>query len=130
MITLLLMAGLAAAQPDPMTGYYGARLTIDITQGGDYHGVRVFARDHTYRDTFSDEGLSLQARGRWSLEDGKVCTLADTPGARKYCNVGLGKKVGDSWTDADPYTGNPVRFTLEPGGSEPQEGGGERRQAQ
>jgi hypothetical protein len=116
-----------AAEPDPMAGFYGARLKIEITSGGDYRGVRTFSADHTFRDTFTDDGLAGSAVGRWTIEDGKICVRADAPGARKYCNPGLGKKVGDTWTDEDPYTHNPVRFTLEPAGSEPQEGGGVRR---
>jgi hypothetical protein len=135
MIRFAMLTGLAAAaalsagaaEPDPMAGYYGARLQIDLSSGGDYHGIRVFSRDHTYRDTFRDEGVEGTAVGKWTLEDGKLCTLAAGAGAMKYCNLGLGKKVGDSWQDSDPYTGNPVRFSLQPGGSELQVSGGERR---
>lgn len=110
-----LALGPAQAQPaDPMAGYYGNRLKIELASGY-WSGVRVFSPDHTFRDAFDAEGQKGTAKGRWTIEDGKICVLADEPGAARFCNLGLGKKVGDKWIDHDPYTGNEVRFTLEPG---------------
>jgi hypothetical protein len=55
-------------------------------------------------------------RGTWTIEDGKICTsagksLGDERTA-KYCNLGLGKHLGDAWRDSDPVTGNVVLFRL------------------
>lgn len=110
-----LAAAAAAAQPgDPMAGFYGNHLKIQLTSGY-WNGVRVFSPDHTFRDAFEAEGQKGTAKGRWTVENGKICVLGDEPGAKQFCNLGLGKKVGDQWTDHDPYTGNEVRFTLEAG---------------
>jgi hypothetical protein len=112
-----LLAGAAAGQAaDPLAGYYGHILKIELTAGY-WTGLRAFSPDHTYRETYDAEGEKGAAVGHWTIENGKICTLADEPDAKRFCNLGLGKKVGDTWMDADPYTGNRVRFTLETGGS-------------
>jgi hypothetical protein len=114
LLSLAAVASIAQPAPDPMAGYYGNHLKIELTSGY-WTGVRVFSPDHSYRDAYDAEGEKGTATGHWSVEDGKICTKADESDAKRFCNLGLGKKPGDTWMDADPYTGNPVRFTLEAG---------------
>ena len=58
-------------------------------------------------------------RGHWDIENGRICTTANRPlgdeRAAKYCNLGLGKHIGDMWRDSDPVTDNTVLFRLSPG---------------
>lgn len=115
MIAIMLAAAVAALQPADeaaaMSGLYAATVDIDIP--GLWSAKRWFAPGHTYRET----GTDGDAHGTWTIENGHVCTLqASVPGERvvKYCNLPVGMKVGDKLRDADPVTGNPVFFALEP----------------
>lgn len=113
-VAALLTTAAAGQTADPMAGFYGHRLKIELTAGY-WTGVRVFAPDHTYRDSYDAEGEKGVTFGRWTVEDGKICTIAHEPDAKRFCNLGLGKQPGDTWTDSDPYTGNRIRFSLEAG---------------
>ena len=113
LLLLVMAASPAAAEADPMAAFYGNRLVI---QAGPYWSAeRRHAPDHTYRDQVVDDGYDRDVSGTWTLEDGKVCITQVKPEPdRRYCNLGPGHKLGDAWTDRDPYTGNEVRFRLEP----------------
>jgi hypothetical protein len=112
----LACGGSQAAAPHEaaqMHDFFGATLEIDVPNGA-WSAKRYYAPDHTYRET----GDGGDVHGIWSIEDGKICaTQANAPPGRpaRYCNVGLGKKLGDMWKDADPVTGNLVLFSLKPG---------------
>ncbi len=96
----------ASLQSDPLAGYYGNTLRIEVQ---DYRGLRFFEPDHTYRDRVSGKLI----KGSWSIDGDRICT--QSPGASKFCNLGLGRTGGETWIDKDPYTGNEVKFTLEAG---------------
>jgi hypothetical protein len=105
--TPLIARAQSPAAPDPMADFYGATLHIEVP--GQYEGVRYYAPDHTFRDV--EEGQVV--KGSWKLEGERVCVLrADLI---RFCNLGPGHKVGETWKDTDPYTGNTVIFTLRPG---------------
>jgi len=115
----LALAGPSAAQGQPASAdegvqpFIGSRLEIDNFQG--WHADRYLAPDHTYTQTGSDGDVT----GEWSVEDGKLCTEQKTPPpagdrAKRYCNLGPGRKLGDTWQDRDPVTGNPIFFSLQP----------------
>ena len=109
---LAMPPGARAAQADDsaaIAGYFGATLTIDIPDM--YSAKRYFAPDHSYTET-GDDG---DVHGTWSIKNGKVCTIQsaehlDRP--REYCNLGLGRKPGETWLDKDPVTGNQITFAL------------------
>ncbi|MGZ3275419.1 MAG: hypothetical protein ACXU82_16160 [Caulobacteraceae bacterium] len=96
----------APPESDPLSGYYTNTLRIEVQ---DYRGLRFFEPDHTYRDRVRGRLL----KGSWSVDGDRICT--QSPGAAKFCNLGLGKAAGETWLDKDPYTGNEVKFTLEAG---------------
>ena len=118
--SLVLMSGILAvpaasgAQTPPadaaaMAGYFGNTLNIEIPDM--YSAKRYFAPDHTYTET-GDDG---DVHGTWSIKDGKVCTVQSQEyldRLKEYCNLGLGRKPGDTWVDHDPMTGNRITFTL------------------
>jgi hypothetical protein len=117
----LLTGEARAQQPNPaetaaMHDFWGAALEISVpweSGGGTSVITRYYAPDHTYRET-NEVG---EAHGRWSVEGGKICaTRADPPPGvvARYCNIGVGKKLGDKWQDTDPVTGNAVFFWLQP----------------
>jgi hypothetical protein len=106
-----------AAQSDEaaqMAAFFKSTLEIR-TAAGDWSAERYMEADHTYRERGSDGEL----RGAWRIENGKICTTPGKPlgddRAATYCNIGLGKKVGDAWNDQDPVTGATVMFKLKPG---------------
>ena len=118
-LALALLASGARAQGAPATNeaaamhdFFGAVLEIDVPNGS-WSAKRYYAPDHTYREV-GDGGV---VHGTWVIEGGKICaTRADPPEDQpaRYCNLGLGKKLGEMWQDADPVTGNTVFFTLKP----------------
>jgi hypothetical protein len=107
----------AAAQVDEaaaMRDFFAGTLEIDVPAGG-WSAKRYYAPDHTYRET----GADGEVRGTWTIENGKICAspakaLGDERAA-KYCNLGLGKHVGEAWRDRDPVTDNVVFFRLTAG---------------
>ena len=112
-------AGAQAAAPADeaaaMQDFFTGTLEID-NPAGDWSAKRYFAPDHTYRETGSDG----EVRGTWAIENGKICTARDRPKADpdradRYCNEGVGRRLGDKWRDADPVTGNLVLFELKAG---------------
>jgi hypothetical protein len=116
-----LLANGASAQPATdeaaaMHDFFGAALEISVpwqTAGGTSVITRYYAADHTFHET-NEEG---EAHGSWTIEDGKICATRVNPPrgqAARYCNIGLGKKLGEQWQDSDPVTGNPVFFQLMP----------------
>lgn len=117
-----LLAGAASAQAlapadeaAAMRDFFTGTLEID-NPAGSWSAKRFFAGDHTYRETGSDGDV----RGTWAIEKGKICTARANPQAdpdrtARYCNEGLGRRVGDKWSDADPVTGNLVLFSLTAG---------------
>jgi hypothetical protein len=119
---LLLANGAAAQVPGSpadeaaaMRDFFAGTLEIE-NPAGNWSAKRWFAPDHTYRETGSDG----QVRGVWTIENGKICTARDNPKAdpdrtARYCNEGLGRRIGDKWRDADPVTGNLVLFSLTAG---------------
>jgi hypothetical protein len=104
----------AAPEANPMADFFVGVLEIDVP-GGDWSAKRYFAPDHTYRET----GTDGEVKGAWAIEGDRICTTPSKalPGdrARKYCNLGLGQRLGDSWGDQDPVTGNTVLFRLTAG---------------
>jgi hypothetical protein len=94
------------AKPDPLAGFYGNTLRIEVQ---DYRGLRFFEPDHTYHDRVR----GAVVKGSWTVDGDRICI--QSPGAARFCNLGLGKKAGEMWVDKDPYTGNQVTFTLEAG---------------
>ncbi len=94
------------AEPDPLAGFYGNTLRIEVQ---DYRGFRFFEPDHTYHDLVRGNAV----KGSWAVEGDRICTQSS--GAARFCNLGLGKSVGETWLDKDPYTGNEVKFTLQAG---------------
>ena len=101
----------AHAAPDEATalvGYFGN--TVVITIGKDYRQIRYVDPDHSYRERGSDGEI----KGTWDYDGARVCTLQTEPVdlVSKYCNMGLGHKVGDTWTVSDPLTANQVTFQL------------------
>ena len=101
--------GIAQAADTGMDGFFAGTLKITVPSPEyPYLAFRQFSADHTYVD---QEGGNL-FHGSWAIEGDRICT--QRPGAQRYCNLGLGRKVGDSWTDKDPYTGNEVDFELTP----------------
>ena len=97
-----------------MHDFIAGTLEIDVP-AGEWSAKYFLAADHTFRETGSDGEI----RGTWEVKDGKFCTTADHLVApdriKTYCNKGVGKHVGDQWSDADPVTGNTVFFTLKAG---------------
>jgi hypothetical protein len=117
--TLLATAVLAQGAPAPpneamaMRDFFAGTLEIDVPSA-DWSAKRFLAPDHTYRET----GSNGDVHGTWVIENGKICaTEANPPEDRpaRYCNVGVGRKLGEMWKDADPVTGNTVLFNLKPG---------------
>jgi hypothetical protein len=117
-VAMALSAAGAGAQAPPanelaaMHDFFGAALQIDLP-GGQWSAKRYYAPDHTYRE----RGSNGDVHGVWSIENGKICAAqANRPegSPARYCNVGLGKKLGQTWRDTDPVTGNTVTFTLKP----------------
>jgi hypothetical protein len=116
LLALPLAASAVAAQTAPattdaeaMAGYFGNTLTISIPDM--YSAKRYFAPDHTYTET-GDDG---DVHGTWAIKDGKVCTVqsqAYLDRLKEYCNLGVGRKPGETWVDHDPLTGNRITFTL------------------
>jgi len=116
LLALPLAASTVAAQTPPaandtaaMAGYFGNTLTISIPDM--YSAKRYFAPDHTYTET-GDDG---DVHGTWSIKDGKVCTTQSQKyldRLKEYCNLGVGKKAGETWADKDPLTGNRITFAL------------------
>lgn len=112
------LAPRAAAQPvdeaQAMRDFFTGVLEIDVP-AGNWSAKRYFAPDHTYREA----GADGEVRGHWDIENGRICTTANRPlgdeRAAKYCNLGLGKHIGDMWRDSDPVTDNTVLFRLSPG---------------
>lgn len=116
---LLLWSGAqAATSPDEATvmrDFFTGTLEIDLP-AGNWRAKRYFAPNHTFRETGSDG----EVRGTWAIENGKICTMRESPTAdrdraARYCNEGLGRRAGEKWSDSDPVTGNLVLFTLAPG---------------
>lgn len=120
LISLIFGAQCPAAAAPPsgeaqaMGDFFSGTLEIDVP-AGNWSAKRYFAPDHTYRET----GADGEVRGAWTIENGKICTTAGRPlgdeRAAKYCNVGLGKHMGETWRDDDPVTGNTVLFKLSAG---------------
>ena len=106
---VLAQAEAPAATPAPADAGMDAFFigTLQIVAAAKYHEVRQFSADHTYVDK---EGRKL-FHGTWAIKDGKICTSREGVTV-SYCNVGVGRQIGDSWADKDPYTGNEVDFTL------------------
>jgi hypothetical protein len=106
----------AADEAAAMHDYFGAALEISApwqTGGGVSITTRYYAPDHTFHEV-NEEG---EAQGSWTIEDGKICatrTHAPRGQAARYCNIGLGKTLGQQWQDTDPVTGNAVFFQLMP----------------
>jgi|GEM_PF-5817482 len=116
-----LLLGAAAAAPTAVGGddaamadFFKGTLEIDVPAGGPWSAKSYLSPDHTFRMV----GTDGEVRGTWAVRDGKLCTTSNAdPGPDKlktYCNVGVGKKLGEAWKDADPVTGNLV-FRLVPG---------------
>jgi hypothetical protein len=109
---LLLGAG-AAQSPDPMAGFYGNTVTIDVPAG--YYSARRFVDpDGTWREPRGSDFV----RGVWRIEDGQVCSWQTDPpvqNPRHYCYPAVARKVGERWTTIDPDTGNTVYTAIEPG---------------
>jgi hypothetical protein len=98
-----------------MRDFFSGAWEVDVP-AGDWSAKYFLAPDHTYRETGSDGAV----RGKWVLEEGKICTTPDNGPAApdrlpRYCNKGAGKHAGEQWTDVDPVTGNTVFFTLKAG---------------
>ena len=116
LLALPLTASAVAAQTTPpasdaaaMAGYFGNTLTIGIPDM--YSAKRYFAPDHTYTET-GDDG---DVHGTWAIKDGKVCTTQSQDyldRLKEFCNLGVGKKPGETWVDHDPLTGNRITFAL------------------
>jgi hypothetical protein len=113
-------AAIAQTEPPPaaqdetgMADFFKGSLNITLPAFKKYRVTRQFAADHTYVDL--ERGKPVP--GTWTLENGKICT--QRPAAQRYCNTGLGKKIGDTWQDKDPYTGNEVDFALVAGREAP-----------
>ncbi|HZZ31001.1 MAG TPA: hypothetical protein VFE10_03320 [Phenylobacterium sp.] len=110
------LAAQPAEEAQAMAGFFAGTLEIDVP-AANWSAKRYFAPDHTYRETGADGEL----RGAWAIEKGKICTSPGKPLGEdrmpKYCNLGLGKHIGDSWKDSDPVTDNAVMFKLSPGRS-------------
>jgi hypothetical protein len=105
---ILASAGLASAVEPGMDAFYAGTLQIEVPNAIDpYFAQRQFSADHTYVDL--EDGKLFH--GAWAIKDGKICTTRDG-GGKPFCNVGIGHKAGEDWTDKDPYTGNEVDFTL------------------
>jgi hypothetical protein len=108
----------AVAQPadeaQSMRDFFAGTLEIDVP-ASNWSAKRYYAPDHTYRET----GADGEVRGAWSIENGKICTTAGKAlgddRAAKYCNLGLGKHIGETWQDRDPVTDNAVLFRLTSG---------------
>lgn len=98
-----------------MADFFKGTLEIDVPAGGPWSAKSYLSPDHTFRMVGSDG----EVRGTWAVRDGKLCTTSDgDPGPEKlktYCNVGVGKHLGEAWRDNDPVTGNVVLFRLVPG---------------
>ena len=89
-----------------MADFFEGSLIITMPAFKKFRLARQFAPDHTYVDLERGKPVS----GTWTLENGKICT--QRPDAQRYCNTGLGRKLGETWQDKDPYTGNEVDFAL------------------
>jgi len=98
-----------ASDAAAMAGYFGNTLAISIPDM--YSAKRYFSTDHTYTET-GDDG---DVHGTWAIKDGKVCTTQSQEyldRLKEYCNLGVGRKAGETWVDKDPMTGNRITFTL------------------
>jgi len=117
-LVLLSAAPQAAAQPtgdtQAMADFFTGTLEIDVL-AGNWSAKRYVAPDHTYREVGGDGEI----KGTWAIQNGKICTTASSPlgdnRAKTYCNLGLGKHIGESWPDSDPVTDNAVMFRLQAG---------------
>ena len=120
MLAFLAAAGLTgsatAATKPPEAGmetYFANTLEIGVPAAM-WSTSRYFERDHTYRDV----GDGGEARGRWSIEDGKLCVVPERPLKpewNRFCNLPLDRKPGNAWLTTDPYTENTVMLKLAPG---------------
>jgi hypothetical protein len=114
-IAAALFAAAAAADPpsDPMAGFYGNTLSVDVPAGF-YSARRFIDPDGTWREPHGSDWI----RGVWRIEGGQVCSWQTEPPVhqpRHYCYPVTARKVGDRWVTTDPDTGNPVYQSLEPG---------------
>jgi len=122
LVAILVASGAANAQtpaaPDEaalMRDFLSGTWEVDVP-AGNWSAKYFLAADHTYRETGSDGPV----RGKWVVENGKICTTPDNGPAApdrlaRYCNKGAGRRAGEQWTDEDPVTGNTVFFTLKAG---------------
>jgi hypothetical protein len=89
---------------------FGNTITIDIPRM--YHAVRFIDPDHSWRQVGDDGEL----RGTWSVEGGDVCfdqtDPKPGPGMDHNCNPNAPHKIGDTWNNTDPVTGNLVVIGL------------------
>src|SRR5947209_2145757 len=98
---LLLCAAPLGAQAAPaddttvMADFFKGTLEIDVPEGGPWSAKSYLSPDHTFRVVSTDG----ESRGTWAVRDGKLCTTSDRePGPdqiKTYCNVGVGKHLGD-----------------------------------
>jgi hypothetical protein len=106
-----------AADDALMADFFKGTLEIDVPAGGPWSAKSYLSPDHTFRMV----GTDGEVRGTWAVKEGKLCTTSDRdPGPdqlKTYCNVGVGKHLGESWKDNDPVTGNLVLFRLVAGRS-------------
>lgn len=104
----LILAAALAAPADPMAGFYGNTIRIEVPAAF-YVAVRHIDPDGGWSDP--DRGQ----RGRWQIENGQVCSWQTEPAIqnpRRYCYAPVPRKVGDQWESTDPDTGNLVIQTL------------------
>ena len=99
-------AGSAGPDDAAMGDFFKGSLIVTLPAFKTYRVSRQFFADHT----FADVEKRKIARGTWTLEGDRICT--QRPTFQRYCNLGLGRKIGESWQDKDPYTGNEVDFAL------------------
>ena len=116
-LAAVLFAGPGVAQPappvDPMAGFYGNTVTVDVPAAG-YYVRRYIDPDGTWREP----RCSSWIRGAWKIEGGQVCSWQTEPAVHnphRYCYPIVARQVGDEWVTVDPNTGNEVIQRLEPG---------------
>lgn len=90
----LLVVGAAIAEESPMQGAFGNTILSTFPDGATSRSY--LEPDGTYK-AVTREGWTLT--GRWAIERKRLCYHGDAaPGAPPLCTIGLGKKVGDSWS--------------------------------
>jgi hypothetical protein len=86
-----LIMGTLAASAGTLESFFGNTVTATL---GDQSTVLLYNEDGTFAD-------GAGATGKWAIEDGNICHVADADSAKSCSPLPEGKAVGDTWETTD-----------------------------